>query len=75
MSPSLEAFILWYQVGEQSPVVAGGSVVVGGAAREGSHQELLLDCPIAPLTVPLPPSLVSLAGRVGDQPGCHSRVV
>lgn len=42
MSPSLEAFILWYQVGEQSPVVAGGSVVVGGAAREGSHQELLL---------------------------------
>lgn len=45
MSPSLEAFILWYQVGEQSPVVAGGSVVVGGAAREGGHQELLLDCP------------------------------
>jgi hypothetical protein len=35
VSPGQEAFILWYQVGEQSPVVVGGSVVVGGAVREG----------------------------------------
>lgn len=39
MSPRQEAFILWYQEGGQSPVVVGGSVVVGGAAREGRHQD------------------------------------
>lgn len=34
VSPGQDTFILWYQVGEQSPVVVGGSVVVGGAVRE-----------------------------------------
>lgn len=74
-----EAFILWYQVGEQSPVVVGGSVVVGDAAREGNHQELLpmkfLPWLSHPSPASFPLSLVSLARRVGAQPGCHGRVV
>lgn len=34
VSPGRDAFILWYRVGEKSPVVVGGSMVVGGAVRE-----------------------------------------
>lgn len=35
MSSGQDTFILWYQVGEQSPVVVGAGVVVGSAVREG----------------------------------------
>lgn len=57
MSPGQEAFILWYQVGEQSPVVVGGGVVVGGAVREGQALSGIAVCEASPLTGPSHPCL------------------
>lgn len=85
MSPGQEAFILWYQVGEQSPVVVGGCVVVGGAVREGQALSGLAACEASPPPgPPLPclfPSLLCQPSRerrgpvkVPGQGWCHAYV-
>lgn len=78
MSSGQEAFILWYQVGEQSPVVVGGSVVVGGAVREEQVLSGIATCeasphPAHPSPASFPLSFVSLVGNIGGQPRCHGR--
>lgn len=77
VSPGQEAFILWYQVGEQSPVVVGGSVVVGGAVREGQVLSGIATYEASPPPHPSPASFsvsfVGLAGRVGVQSRCHGQ--